>query len=530
MKKRMKVLAAMSAAVVALSAVAAGCSQGNFVNGPEYSYRVTGKTEEYVINTTGSTVQVDSGITVDGVFDEALYEGRNWLQLNKIVPGGETGSLEMTTYFSDTGILVAAHIVDSRPAVYSSSVETGNQTCFSGYFAFEDATTVGNDVYEIECTAGNRFKISEFVNGSLRVLSIPEDQMPVHAVRRIGDITKGECYEYYVEYFMPYSLYGKSARPVKVYFNPTMISATLDDYGNAIADLRTWYNFGGEQSSLNGWGKPNSGYVFDRNGFICNDLIIEEAEGGTVTEEWGYDWTIDGDVVNLNIQPDEGYVLEHLYFNGEDVVSSVMGNVYSFTAYGDATVVPIFVPQSSAIQVENSVEAWVGYPPSEFVVKLNNGESDFTLEYDETKLEIDKENRTVRALAEGRFEVKVTSGEDTASFYVNASVVDTSGTQWNYSGFTSSATDRANQYAANGTDGKTTVFIGDSFFDVASWSWNNFYTDYAGKDALALGISSSTSFDWENFYLHDHAVLDMAPKNLVVNVGTNNFYDDHRSM
>ena len=122
-----------------------------------------------------------------------------------------------------------------------------------------------------------------------------------------------------------------------------MISATLDEYGSAIADLRTWYNFGGEQSSLNGWGKPNSGYVFDRNGFISNDLTIEEAEGGTVTEEWGYDWTITGDIVNLNIAPDDGWRLAHLYVNGEDVAEDVVGSVYSFASQGDVTVRPEFV-------------------------------------------------------------------------------------------------------------------------------------------------------------------------------------------
>lgn len=325
----------------------AGCSQqgANFVDGPEYSYRVTDKTDEYIVYTSGSSVAVDPGINIDGVFDESFYTGRNWLKANKIWEQSgqtETGTLEMTTYFSETGIVVAAHIVDSRAAVYSSSVETGNQTCFNGYFAFGDTTTAGDDVYEIENTVANVFKISEFVSGSLQVMHTAEDVTPVHAVRRVGDITKGECYEYYVEYFMPYALFGRSECTSTVYFNPTMISATFDEYGSSIASLRTWYNFGGEQSSLNGWGKPNCGYVFDRNGFISNKLVIEEAEGGSVTEEWGYDWTITGDTVNLNITPDEGWRLAHLYVNGKDEAESVVGSVYTFVATGDATVEPVF--------------------------------------------------------------------------------------------------------------------------------------------------------------------------------------------
>ena len=534
MKKIVKrISVVLGAAAMAACFAFAGCAQQseNFVDGPEYSYRVTDKTDEYILHTSGSSVAVDPGINIDGVFDESFYTGRSWLKANKILEQSgqtETGTLEMTTYFSGTGIVVAAHIVDSRAAVYSSSVATGNQTCFSGYFAFGDTTTSGDDVYEIENTAANTFKISEFVSGGLQVMHTAENVTPVHAVRRVGDITKGECYEYYVEYFMPYALFGRSECTSTVYFNPTMISATLDEYGSAIADLRTWYNFGGEQSSLNGWGKPNCGYVFDRNGFISNDLTIEEAEGGAVTEEWGYDWTITGDIVNLNIAPDEGWRLAHLYVNGEECVGDVVADTYSFTAQGDTTVVPVFTPVSENIVVSD-VYAWIGYPASEFTLELNNGGSDYTLEYDTTKLTIDKDAKTVKALAEGTFEVKVKSGSDAASFFVFCSKVDKSGTEWSYREYLSDANSLKGEYSANGTDGKTTVFIGDSFFDVEEWGWQNFYSDYAGKDALGLGISSSTTFDWESFLLAGNTILSgMQPKNLVVNIGTNNFYDDHR--
>ena len=343
--KRMSV--ALGAAALAACFACVGCETGsaNFVNGPEYGYRITDKTDEYILYTSGSSVAVDQGIKIDGVFDESFYSGRNWLKANKRLEQSgqtETGTLEMTTYFSETGIVIAAHITDSRAAVYSSSVATGNQTCFSGYFAFGDTTASGDDVYEIENTVANTFKISEFVSGSLQVMATAEDVTPVHAVRRVGDVTKGECYEYYVEYFMPYALFGRSERPDTVYFNPTMISATLDEYGSAISDLRTWYNFGERQCSLYGWSKPNSGYVFDRNGFVSNDLTIEDAAGGSVTEEWGYDWTITGDRVNLRIAPDAGKHLAHLYVNGKDVAEEVVGGVYSFTSSGDVTVRPVF--------------------------------------------------------------------------------------------------------------------------------------------------------------------------------------------
>ncbi len=69
----------------------------------------------------------------------------------------------------------------------------------------------------------------------------------------------------------------------------------------------------------------------------------------------------------------------------------------------------------------------------------------------------------------------------------------------------------------------TTLFIGDSFMD------NHFIGEYMrsfaqGKDVLHAGISSTTSYHWEAAY---STVIGTAPKNIVMHVGTNNFYDVH---
>ena len=514
MRRLGKVAAIMLGTLLMGCTVFAGC--GGSADGPA--------------DTTGQTVEVDKGIAVDGTFDESFYTGRNWLTLNKRVLQNdqtETGTLEMTTYFSETGIVVAAHIVDSRAAVSGSSVETSDQTCFSGYFAFGDTTSAGDDVYEVENTASNIFKISEFISGELHVMDTEADVTPVHAVRCIGDIQNGECYEYYVEYFMPYALFGRSGKPDTVYFNPTMISATFDDKGEAIDDLRTWYNFGEQQSTLYEWGKPNSGYVFDSNGFVSNSLDIAEAEGGSVTEEWGYDWTITGDLVNLNIAADEGYALTSLLVNGEECIDDVVADVYFFTAADDTTVVPVFTAEEVENIVVSDVYAWIDYPASEFTLELNNGENDYTLEYDTSKLTIDKEAKTVKALAAGTFEVKVTSGSDTASFNVIGSSVNRTGTgKWDSSAYSQKANNIKSRYASDGTDGSTTVFLGDSFFDNTEGNWGNFYTSYANEyDALELGIGATTTYDWENF-LSGGILDDMQPKNLVVNLGTNNLAAD----
>ncbi len=88
------------------------------------------------------------------------------------------------------------------------------------------------------------------------------------------------------------------------------------------------------------------------------------------------------------------------------------------------------------------------------------------------------------------------------------------------------AEENAEDFALNGNDGTTTLFIGDSFFDVAFW--NNFYTDLAGKDAVIGGIGGSTTDDWYH-YSKFGLFLDgsgVAPKNIVVNLGNNDYFND----
>ncbi len=68
----------------------------------------------------------------------------------------------------------------------------------------------------------------------------------------------------------------------------------------------------------------------------------------------------------------------------------------------------------------------------------------------------------------------------------------------------------------------TTLFIGDSFMD--DYFIGDYMKTYASnKEVLHAGISSTTSYHWEASYAK--IIGDVAPKNIVMHVGTNNFYD-----
>jgi lysophospholipase L1-like esterase len=173
----------------------------------------------------------------------------------------------------------------------------------------------------------------------------------------------------------------------------------------------------------------------------------------------------------------------------------------------------------------DDVFAWVGYPENTVIPTFSIPElaETLTYEYDSTGITIDPATNSVTALKAGRYEVKATSEHFSAEFIVRAEEVDTASSKYSASNFASAADNRAAQWKANGNDGKTTLFIGDSFFDTGFWT--GFYTaSYPGKDALCLGISATTTYDWEQWI--GTWLGATKPKNIVMHVGTNNVYDD----
>ena len=191
------------------------------------------------------------------------------------------------------------------------------------------------------------------------------------------------------------------------------------------------------------------------------------------------------------------------------------------------TVIPALEEPDSPFVLAD-VYSWTGrnYPASEFTF-IYNGTEEVKFTYDETALTLDAEAHTVKALKDGRFPVTVSAGSSTDSFTVIGKTVNRVGYRWegNIAWYKERAETSADLYDSDGTDGKTTVFVGDSFFDGPSF-WTNFNDIYAGKDAQIAGIGSTTTYDWEQIMLDRVFLHNMDPKNLVMNIGTNNFGDD----
>ena len=177
----------------------------------------------------------------------------------------------------------------------------------------------------------------------------------------------------------------------------------------------------------------------------------------------------------------------------------------------------------------NDVYAWVGYPASELDYEFSKPERKeaFTYKYDATKLTIDAEKNTVKALVAGDVEVTVESEHFADKFTVHAEQVNKNDACYTVpADFNPRIAGKLAEYRNKGNDGHTTLFIGDSFFD-ERWFWTDFNRTYAGKDALIAGVSSSTTYDWEHFT--QTFLKNVSPKQIAMHMGTNNVYDDKKS-
>ncbi len=212
------------------------------------------------------------------------------------------------------------------------------------------------------------------------------------------------------------------------------------------------------------------------------------------------------------------------------------------------------------------VNAWTNsrYGAFDMTVVFDGAAKEEEIEYiyDTKKLTIDAVNKTVKPKqgVKGAVPVTVKTASYEKTFNVNcfsmtwdeqqnSSVWDTDNNPdpGRGKGYYSWALGRLNGFAEkyNPTihDNTSTIFIGDSFFDQKDFWWNfNVSTEYdnrhtvtAGytvpatfenKNAFCWGIGASTTYNWEMFLDEGEFLANEKPKNIVINLGTNNIYPD----
>lgn len=145
---------------------------------------------------------------------------------------------------------------------------------------------------------------------------------------------------------------------------------------------------------------------------------------------------------------------------------------------------------------------------------------ELTYTYDASSIKIENGVVTPLKRLDERVNVRAKSEHFNVVFGVEVEYLHFTGSSYDVSKFpVVSRTETCKAVTAD-----TTLFIGDSFMD------DGFIGEYmqtyaADKMVLNAGISSTTSYHWEACY--KDVIGATAPKNIVLHIGTNNFYDMH---
>ncbi|MGI6781319.1 MAG: SGNH/GDSL hydrolase family protein [Acholeplasmataceae bacterium] len=178
--------------------------------------------------------------------------------------------------------------------------------------------------------------------------------------------------------------------------------------------------------------------------------------------------------------------------------------------------------------------AWVGYPDVEINPTVNVDEQ---IRYETYSDKIEIKDNKITALKPGKTVVKAIAGKFQKVFWVTSIMPQTeySYYYWGWD-WMEKAKRYKRTYETYGTNGKSTIFIGDSFFDPICFQ--RFKRYYQDKDAFCFGISASTSQTWEMLFndlngdknnTDNSYFAEIKPKNIVIQLGNNNIYNDLRS-
>lgn len=163
------------------------------------------------------------------------------------------------------------------------------------------------------------------------------------------------------------------------------------------------------------------------------------------------------------------------------------------------------------------------YPAVEFDIVFSKPEMAEKLTYTVSDPRVKVENGKISAT--GIFNEPVTVTVRAKSEHFTAMDTVTVSTYQGGLSLESKIVTRQNQITArSGGDTENCVlFVGDSFFNPDNY-WTSFYTDYSGKKALTVGISSTTTEDWQ--IISERLVYPYSPKAVVIHCGTNDIFDD----
>lgn len=321
MKKKI-LLAAMGVLSLGLFLTACGTVTYNVVE--------TDKKYEYeVLGMSGATP--DAGITIDGKMDDTAYRGLKTLTLKKNHEG-QTAEIEVTTFIGKSGLYLGAQVEESTKVYYNPIRNSSYNTCIEYYFGFGDGQARGSGIFEVILSAGGQFSVRVMGKNGWENFGYKYEEAPIYAMQMAKADDNGDCHAWSAEAFIPYEVFGRTARPGNVYFTLEHVAPqnndSLDRARYNFAVYQTGYTYATEMDPT------TYPYVCGRDGFLTEDIVFNVKGNGTVREENGYDRAIMNRTTRFIVKPAAGNTLKSFKVNGVDRTAELKDDAYSFICTG----------------------------------------------------------------------------------------------------------------------------------------------------------------------------------------------------
>ena len=281
------------------------------------------------VNPDESKAETDTGILIDGVLDEEVYQNNNWLYLHND-DGGNNVNIAMTSYYGEKGMYFVYDVTESAPIYVNTKRNSYMNSCIEMYLAPSYLGSVqDNSVFEIDMlpTGDMIFKKSNGQYGYTNVVTTNEKMAVLGATTKGGEVNTPECYGYCLELFIPWDymtwldMDTKSMRDSFVYVNPAHITSNNHDGTDSNLD-RYWY-FYAQQNGAE-FTDVSQYFRFNGEGVMGTvPVVLEKGENCTVT---GAPNVIPGMNTIVNVVPDAGYALTSIVVNGEEKIQNASFN------------------------------------------------------------------------------------------------------------------------------------------------------------------------------------------------------------
>lgn len=290
-------------------------------------FRVTAAQTYTFINPDPTRAETDAGMTVDGVFDEAVYAENTWYYLHN-ANGGNTVDLAITSYFGEKGIYFAYEVRENTPIYVNMARPSWMNSCIEMYLVPSNVEKMPSEnVFEIDLlpTGYLLFKRPNAAGGWSDVSTTHDKMAYLGAKPYGGAVNTDACTGYDLELFIPYDyleLLGVDTQLIKdgyVNVNPSHITSYNESGTDGSVD-RFWYSFG-KQLGGDGWNDINRYFKFNQKGAmgtVPNEFA--QAENCTLT---GKPNAIAGLPTTVTVTPEEGYALTSVVCNGEELIQYV---------------------------------------------------------------------------------------------------------------------------------------------------------------------------------------------------------------